>query len=133
MNWKYVKPLESTENIDRFECLVKYAFPDDFRRCVQEHNGGRPERRVFDTNKARERVMKSFLSFNRGDLETVWDIREWNREELGERYIAFAIDNFGNLIAFDADTDHIVFINHEDMTVEQIADSFVKFMAKLRS
>ncbi len=30
MNWKYVKPLKSIKNIDDFECLVKYVFPEEF-------------------------------------------------------------------------------------------------------
>lgn len=128
MNWKYVKPLDSEKLIDEFECKVCYEFPSEFKECVLRYNGGRPEFRGFDTDRNTGREMKSFLSFNHNDRETVWKIFEWNQEELSNRYVAFAIDNFGNLICFDANNDKIVFVNHEDVSVEFIADSFAEFM-----
>lgn len=131
MKWKYVKPLKSVKNIDDFECLVKYAFPNDFRKCVIENNGGRPEFRCFNTDKANERVLKSFLSFNKDDKETVWKMYEWSKDELANRFVPFAIDNFGNLICFDADNDHIVFLNHETLVIENIKDTFDDFMNSL--
>ena len=86
--------------------------------CVLNYNGGRPSNRIFDTDSAKERELKSFLSFNKEDKETVWKIFSWNKDELKDKYIPFGIDNFGNLICFNADNDNIVFINHENLTVE---------------
>lgn len=131
MEWKYVKPLSSEDNINEFECLVKYAFPEDFRECIKKYNGGRPQKKIFDTDTTKERALKSFLSFNKNDRETVWRIYEWNKQELGDRYVAFAVDNFGNLICFDANNDHIVFLNHENLGVEKVADDFMEFINKL--
>lgn len=131
MEWKYVKELQSVDLIDDYEGFVKYVFCDSFRKCVIANNGGRPSKRVFDTDKAKERELKSFLSFNRKDRETVWKIYEWSKEELTNKYIPFGIDNFGNLICFDAKNDKIVFVNHEDMSIETIADSFDNFMSHL--
>lgn len=131
MEWKYVKKLESVDLIGDYECLVKYVFVDSFRKCVIANNGGRPNKKVFDTDKTKERELKSFLSFNKNDRETVWKIFEWNKEELTDKYIPFGIDNFGNLICFEASNDKIVFVNHEDMSVEIIADNFDAFMSGL--
>lgn len=131
MEWKYVKSLKSEDLVNEFECLVKYSFPDSFRTCVIENNGGRPNKRTFDTNVRRERELKSFLSFNKEDKETVWKIQEWNTNELEDRYIAFGIDNFGNLICFDANNDHIIFINLEKGSIESIAHDFDSFLKGL--
>ena len=131
MNWKYVKPLQSENLINDFECLVCYEFPEEFRDCVLQFNGGRPERKGFDTDVNAGRELKSFLSFNSDDRETVWKIHEWNKEELANKYVAFAIDNFGNLICFDADNDEVVFLNHEDLSVEHIANTFSEFLELL--
>ena len=131
MEWKYIKELKSLDLIDDYECLVKDVFCDSFRKCVIANNGGRPSSKVFDTDVSKERELKSFLSFNKDDRETVWKIFEWNKEELTNKYVPFAIDNFGNLICFDASNDKIVFINHEDMSVEFIADNFDSFMSGL--
>lgn len=131
MEWKYVKELKSVDLIDDYECLVNYVFCYSFRKCVTAHNGGRPSKRIFDTDKAKKRELKSFLSFNKEDKETVWKIFEWNKEELTDKYVPFAIDNFGNLICFDAHNDKIVFVNQEDMSVETISNTFPDFMNML--
>ena len=131
MKWKYVKPLESIKNIDDYESFVRYSFPEDFRNCVIENNGGRPEFRCFNTDLAKERALKSFLSFNKNDRETVWKLFEWSKDDLSDKYIPFAIDNFGNLICFNAQDDRIVFLNHENSSVENISDSFSLFMNNL--
>lgn len=128
MKWKYVKELKTTHFIDEYERLVKYVFCESFRNCVIINNGGRPDRKIFDTDKVKERELKSFLSFNKEDRETVWKIFEWNKKELANRYIPFGIDHFGNLICFDADTDKVVFVNHEDLSTESIAENFDSFL-----
>ncbi len=131
MEWKYVKTLKSEDLIYEFERLVKYSFSDSFRKCIIENNGGRPSKKAFDTDKAKERELKSFLSFNKEDRETVWKIFEWNKDELTNKYVPFAIDNFGNIICFEVNTNKVVFINHENMSIEVIADDFEEFINKL--
>lgn len=131
MEWKYVKPLSSVDCINEFESLVNYSFPTEFKNCVLHNNGGRPNKRVFDTDVQRERSLKTFLSFNKEDRETIWKILEWNKTQLLDNYIAFAIDNFGNLICFDKSKQRIVFYNLESDRVEQIANNFSEFMRGL--
>lgn len=131
MDWKYVKELSSIDLINEYEGLVNYTFNESFKNCVKENNGGRPAKKVFNTNKAKERELKSFLSFNHDDKETVWKIFEWNKEELANKYVPFAIDNFGNIIGFDSTNDKIIFLNHEDMSIELIADNFDDFLNAL--
>ena len=128
MEWKYVKTLSSVECIDEFENLVEYSFPDEFKNCILSSNGGRPSKRMFDTDIQKERAIKSFLSFNKDDKETVWKIQDWKKEELSSRYVAFPIDNFGNLVCFDIYSNKIVFFDHENGEIELIADNFTEFM-----
>ena len=131
MEWKYVKELKTVDLIDEYEHLVKYGFCDSFRKCVIANNGGRPSKKIFDTDKVKERELKSFLSFNKEDRETVWKIFDWNKDELSDKYVPFGIDNFDNLICFDANNDNVIFVNHEDMSIETIADDFDGFMNSL--
>ena len=133
MQWKYVKPLLSSESISDFETVVKYKFPDDFKKCVLENNGGRPDSRTFDTDRTKERELKSFLSFNKDDIESIWKISEWNKSELSDKYVAFAIDNFGNLICFDIKNNNIIFLDHETLNTEKISDDFTGFLNGLYS
>ena len=128
MEWKYVKPLISDSVIDEFEKTIKYSFPDDFKDCVVKNNGGRPQLKIFDTSVCKERAIKSLLSFNKDDKVTIWKINEWNAKELTNRFIAFAIDNFGNLICFDSNDNSVIFMDMETLKVELIANSFTGFL-----
>ena len=131
MEWKYVKKLSSQSLIDRYETAYHFRFPETYRKCISVNNGGRPDKRRFITQNNNEYVLKSFLSFNMEDQETIWKITDWNKEELTDQYIPFAIDNFGNLICFQKSNSAIVFIQLEDISLEFISETFDKFIISL--
>ena len=133
MNWKYVKPLKSEDLISEFEKAQNIEFPESFKELVRINNGGRPEKDIFDTDAAKERTIKSFLSFNKEDRETVWKIADWNEDVLKDAYVAFGIDNFGNLICFKKNDLSVVFLDTESINEEMIADDFSAFIDKLYS
>lgn len=147
MEWKQVVPLESESLIDEFEQLRGYKFPDSFRECVIKNNGGYPEFEAFDTETTEERVFGFFASFNKDDnRRSVWfsvEAYESNinvAKQLGDleeatmltnlfnRYVVFADTPFGDDIAFDKTDDSVVYIDHETLKVEKIADSFDAFL-----
>ena len=131
MNWNFVEPLKSANLIDEFESFVSYTLPKDFKECVMQYNGGYPEREAFDTDSTKERVFNSLLSFNKEDISTIWKTNEGHIEGLPDKYVVFADDPFGNLICFDKDNDNVIFWNHEDESVEHIANTFTEFIDKL--
>ncbi len=131
MNWKYVKPLSSEKLLKAFETAQDFKFPVEYQSCVIQHNGGRPEKKAFFNSTGNERVVKSFLSFNPDDKENIWDVAKWSGSEISEQYLPFAMDNFGNLICFQKDNATIVFINMENKSIEDVANSFAEFMKKL--
>lgn len=128
MDWKYVKKLEDDDSVDDFERFADYKFCRSFKECVMSNNGGRPPRRAFDTAQTVGRELKSFLSFNRGDRETVWKCCE---KGAPDGHVPFAIDGFGKLICFGTNNGNVVFVNHEDMSAEFIAEDFDAFLASL--
>lgn len=131
MGWRYVKKLTSVNLIDEFEQLVEYKFCESFKKCVLINNGGRLNKKCFLAEKSEERVLKSFLSFNKEDKENVWDMFEWIEKEIKKKYIPFAIDNFGNLVCFDKSNDKIVFVNNDNMSVQIVAETFDDFLKTL--
>lgn len=130
--WKYVKPLKNRNILDEFEKKYSYALPDKFKECVIKNNGGRPSLNTFDTDIESNRVIKSFLSFNNDDKENIWEINEYFSTDCDMKYIAFAIDNFGNLICFSVDDNSIIFYEHEENKIEYIAESFTEYLSILR-
>lgn len=134
MQWKYVNALESEDTIREFENEIGYSFPNDYLECVKSNNAGYPELEIFISwrgKRKRKRALKRILSFNKGDRETVWNLNDFGSDNYMVNYVAFGIDNFGNLICFDKTNDHIVFIDHETMNVEAVADSFREFINSL--
>lgn len=131
MQWKYIKTLQDENLIKEFEEMLSYNLNRGYVDCIKQNNGGRPSNRVFYTEQGTERVVKSFLSFNKEDRETVWKILDWNKDILEDKYIPFAIDNFGNIICFFKQDDSVVFIEHETGIVEKIASDFESFISGL--
>lgn len=130
MDWKYIKPLASPKLLTEFEESREYIFPEDYKKCVSDANGARPAKRTFNVM-GKEKEIKTLLSFNKEDRETMWVFNEGKNDNSQEKYITFAIDNFGNLICFKKKDDSVCFVNHETGTVKRIADNFTDFLNSL--
>ena len=128
MNWKYIKPLINEESISEYQNLVNYTFPKDFIDTIKLYNGGRPENKYFTTSINKERVLKSFLSFNHNDIETVWKVFDNLDDIIKTKYVPFAMDNFGNLICFAKNNQNIIFLDYETLQEENICRSFNTFL-----
>ena len=94
IQWRYVKPLKETSLIEDFECAVTYEFPNSFKECVLNNNGGRPSASTFETNKTKEREIKSLLSFNKEDKENMEcgvAVKNFNDIKVGDIIEAYEI------------------------------------------
>lgn len=142
MEWIFVEDLQSEDLINEYEEVIKYHFPEDFKKCVRNYNGAYPVLEVFLSFKGKrkkKRVFNHLFSFNKNDVTTIWKyndwngrFHEWNTDGKMENYVAFAGDPFGNLICFDKTDDKIVFIDHETLTVENVTDTFTELIGSLR-
>lgn len=127
LTWKYVKALSSEQVIEQFEAAHHVNFPQDFVEVFRLYNGGRPNKKSFVTSAARERVLKTLLSFNQGDLETIYKAYDVVKAE-NDQLIPFASDPAGNLICYHVRDKSILFWEHETAETEKIADSFTDFL-----
>ena len=142
MNWRWVKPLESEDLIKEYEENIGYTFPNEYKEVVKNYNGARPEFKEFKSKQGRRkkaRVFEFLFSFNKYDKWSIWglnnwkgDMRDWNIDSKIENMVGFAGDPFGNLICFDKTNGHIVFVDHETLNIEPVADSFTEFINSLR-
>ncbi|MCQ2593317.1 MAG: SMI1/KNR4 family protein [Treponema sp.] len=139
MNWRSVKPLVFETEIEEFELKIKYQFPTSFKELIQLYNGGKPSDKIFNTKATKGRVFNNLLSFNKSDPVNIWMLNDWdglmsdwNKDGLMNSYVAFAQDPFGNLICFEKSNNHIIFIDHETLSIELVADSFTKFIDSLK-
>lgn len=136
MEWYYVSDLKSTDLINEFERLIGYTFCDSFKKFVMQYNGAcaHPDGySTFDTEESVGHLLAYFLSFNMEDPAPIWNSRNWDDCGTGmkDEYVVFADTCFGDSIAFDKSDDSVVFINHETLNVEKIADDFDGFLNSL--
>jgi len=127
ITWKYTKPLGSKTLIEDFERENNITFPDDLKDCLVKNNGGRPSKCIFDTEREKEKVFNSLLSFNKSDIETIY--MAFPIPEAGKKLVPFATDPSGDFICVQDNA--IVLYSHETGAVEKIADSFTEFLSKL--
>ena len=132
LTWKYVKALGDSHAVEAFLEENNLSLPKDLIVCLKNNNGARPNRKTFDTDRSKEHMIKTLLSFNHGDAETVYSAftalrKEYQRFDL----VPFAIDPFGNFICYDDSRGDIVLWLHETNRTEKISESFTDFLNML--
>ncbi len=151
MDWDLATPLESKKLIEAYERLRRYTFPQSFKDCVELNNGGCPMLTEFDTDETEGRMFGFLYSFNACEKQgiTVWDnvnayeirVQDAMADEdidclndiayIYQNFVCFADTSFGDEIAFYKRDDSVVFIDHETLEIEKIADSFEEFIDSL--
>lgn len=137
MEWIRRKPIQDEGQIAQFERMYQFNFTPDFVTLVQQFNGARPVKNVFDTDKEREKIADRLLSFNRDDHDTIWQTVTALKTRLPADMMPFMMDPFGNYICFYADPledEHeIVYWQHEktEGNIQHIAPNLQQFLAQL--
>jgi hypothetical protein len=126
--WKYVKPLLISSAVEDFEKKNSVSFPTDLKACIKTNNGGRPSLNAFNTDKTKDRVFKTLLSFNEADTENIHKYFPIIHSE-SNSLVPFASDPGGNYLCLH--DNRIVLFLHETGELEAVADSFSNLLAKL--
>lgn len=120
--------LVDEETIRAAEREMDVSFPYDFREFVKLNNYARPVRDAFDSETSKEHVMNRLLSFNKGDIENIYDAKKVV-SDFDITLFPFANDPFGNFICFK--DGRVVYWLHENNIIEPVANSFTDFLEML--
>ena len=129
LSWQYIKQLKDTNAIAKLAATVGITLSEDVVSFLKQHNGGRPDKKCFDTNLSKERMIKSLLSFNEDDRGSAHAVVPALKKDKSGLF-PFASDPGGNYICIDA-AGKIVFWLHETNEVEAISNSFTEFFLAL--
>ena len=129
ITWKYVKPLDSVENIAEYEALTKSQLPDDIKEVVRMCNGGRPSLKYYDLPAEKDKEFKTLLSFNHEDAENVFAF--YPLDSANGNLVPFASDSAGNY--FVIKDGKIYLWQHESDATIFLAESFSAFLATLHA
>lgn len=131
LNWKYVSPLKEGGEVDMMELKYHFRLPEDLKKCLEENNAGVPSKSTFDMGENTGMVFGGLLSFNEGDVDSIFDYIAMFEAEDGKglKMFPFALDPAGNF--FCVENSKIVFYNHEEDKTIVISDTFSKFLNML--
>ncbi len=127
ITWKYVKPLKNTNAVTDFEQKNGVSFPSDLKKILEKYNGGRPSVKYFDTSSEKDKELKTLLSFNEEDIETIY--KHYPLDSSDDKLVPFASDPAGNY--FVVKDGKICLWNHENDKCIFLADTFSDFLRNL--
>ena len=161
---KIVNPLPAgptnESEIAKFEELVGFRLPDDYRDFLLQHNGGCPEPDAFTLSiwgfDEEDVVMCFFpmrdLSLGTVEVEEFDELRSWPlhcawedlqndlknlyEQELDETLLPIGTDGSSNYFCLVLDgprRGNVLFLEHEMAETEALAESFTVFIAGLRN
>lgn len=120
ITWDLAEPLNQADALSTFEQHYSHKIPDALKSLILEHNGGYPDKNVFD--KPQEgMVFSNLLSFNEGSADGVYLYLPSFERDGGITALPFATDGFGNLIC-EAD-GKVFFWRHETEELDPVAES----------
>jgi len=123
ITWKHVKHLSDERSVEVFLAKNSIELPLGIVECIKENNGGRPILKIFDTDRTKERVFKSLLSYNRGDKESIYNSYSNELRVMG--LFPIALDAAGNFICVNLKSNNeLVLLEHESGNIEQIGPTF---------
>ncbi len=120
ITWDFTDPLASTDALAAFERRYSHEIPDALRSLILEHNGGYPDKTVFDKPQT-GMVFSNLLSFNEDSADGVNLYLPSFESEDGITALPFATDGFGNLLCEVG--GKIFFWRHETEELDPVADS----------
>ena len=123
MEWKYIKPLKELKSIEYIENKYNVHVPHYLQNIILKYNGGRPERKYFDTQNYKEKVLKNILSYNKEDKENIYMFDD----VFSRGYIPFAITEFGDIICIENKSGKILLYMHELNAFEYVCDDIEAF------
>ncbi len=130
ITWNFTEPLSSMDVLDVFEHRYLHEIPDTLKSLILEHNGGYPNKDVFDKPQ-KGLFFSNLLSFNEDSVEGVHLYLPSFESEDGITALPFATDGFGNLIC-EVD-GKIFFWRHETEELDLVAESIDELLDMLHS
>lgn len=124
MEWAYVKVLIDNSVFENIERTYNVEIPKYLKEIISKYNGGRPKKRLFDTQNSKEKVLQGLISFNKEDKANIFIYEDLLRKG----YIPFAITEFGDAICVNIDNEFIGLYLHELDKFEYVCDNIEKFL-----
>ena len=129
--WKYITPVQDPSIISSFTSKNNIHLPDSALKFIISHNGGRPVKNRFDTNRVKGNQFDGLFSYNRNDSDNIFNIYtgEFKRELQKRNLYPLGMTPNGDTICIKF--NKIVLFRNETHTIEFISINFNGFINNL--
>lgn len=128
MEWKYKIDLEKNA-LAKISEKYSVVIPDDLKNLLMTANAATPSKTRFML-KVNEKVLGAILSFNPGEKEAD-SFESAMIVGFEKNIVPFGIDPFGNYICYHTGNGSILFFDHEEDRLDEIASSLEEFLGQL--
>lgn len=94
--WFRPKPLQDPDAIRKLEKEYGVKLSKELAACILANNGANPRPDVVPFPNGSSSDMKALLSYNKDDLENIYDVIDFFVKHYKGRLVPFAGDSFGN-------------------------------------
>lgn len=128
IDWKYKIDLANNA-LSEISSKYNIVIPEDLKELLMKANAATPSKTRFML-KVDEKILGAILSFNPNEKEADSFDSAMN---IGfeKNIIPFGIDPFGNFICYNTNNKSIVFFDHEEDRLEEVASTLEEFLNKL--
>lgn len=128
IEWKY--KIDLVDNaIPDMSKKYNITIPNELAKFIEKTNAATPSKTKFML-KVDEKILGAVLSFNPGEKEAD-SFESAMNIKFDEGIIPFGIDPFGNYICYGTSQGNIVFFDHENDSIEIVAESLSEFLDML--
>lgn len=135
LTWEYSKSPITDADIKRVEHEIGFQLPKEYIDIVKEHHGARPSKKLFNTQRTKGMMIKTFLPMTDEYRVNLLRVKDWIN--VPSIMIPFANTPNGDYLCFEYFSKDIgpaiVVWNHEMEVKEFVSISFVKFLEALYS
>lgn len=128
ITWRRVKKLNTPDSISIFENKYGFSIPTDLKDCIFANNGGRPSPKVFAIDSGTEYEVKSLLSYNEEDSDSIYKVIDFFVKNYKKSLLPFAKDSGDNYYCVQ---EGKIVLWTQDMEVYPICDTFSDFIKRL--
>ncbi|MFA9558150.1 SMI1/KNR4 family protein [Evansella sp. AB-rgal1] len=131
LQWKREKTLTEPNSIKLFEQEKGFSVPTELKELVKKHNGGRPSPNEINTVDGTELEVKGLLSFNKEDVENIYDVVDYFKGNFNNTLLPFATESGGNFYCINLTNNSIIFWEHETNEQIPVARNLKDFLSRL--
>lgn len=128
IEWKYKIDLKEN-SISVIESKYGIVIPKDLQKLLEIANAATPSVTKFMV-KVDEKLLGAILSFNPDEKEAD-SFESAMQLNFDKEIVPFGIDPFGNYICYNTSNGKIVFYDHEEDTMIDVADSLEDYLDSL--